>query len=219
MDNIKQWLAERKTIYFMLALLYDGKIDQALEIIRENDLLQNFAAYIDNTLISVGSGKVIKEIDENQNNNDYRALILNDYQRLFVGPDEILAPLWESVYKTKDKLLFGEIELEIRRYYNSIGLDVKENEPADYLPLQLSFMSRLCDIDDNNNLVNINENLIKQWKFLKEHLLAWISSWEADVNQNTEIQIWTGFAQMTKGWLENDFDEIEKVIEIMVKLE
>jgi len=219
MDNIKHWLVERKIIYFIFSLLYDGKIDQALDIIKKNELLQNFSDYIDNKQLSDGSAQVIKELHENQNNNHYKDLILEEYQRLFIGPDEILAPLWESVYKTKDKLLFGEIELEIRRYYNSIGLDVKENEPADYLPLQLSFMSRLCDIDDNNNLVNINENLIKQWKFLKEHLLAWISSWEADVNQNTEIQIWTGFAQMTKGWLENDFDEIEKVIEIMVKLE
>lgn len=219
MDNIKHWFVERKIIYFIFSLLYDGKIDQALDIIKKNELLQNFSDYTDNKQLSDGSNQVIKELHENQNNNHYKDLILEEYQRLFIGPDEILAPLWESVYKTKDKLLFGEIELEIRRYYNSIGLDVKENEPADYLPLQLSFMSRLCDIDDNNNLVNINENLIKQWKFLKEHLLAWISSWEEDVNQNTEMQLWAGFAQMTKGWLENDLDEIEKVIEIMVKLE
>jgi TorA maturation chaperone TorD len=213
MDNIKQWLVERKTIYFILALLYDGKIDEALEIIRENDLLQHFADYIDNTLISVGSNKVIKEIDENQANDDYRALILDDYQRLFVGPNEILAPLWESVYKTKDKLLFGEIELEVRRFYNSVGLDVKESEPSDYLPLQLSFMSRLCDTDDNN-LGNINKNLIKQRDFLKEHLLLWISSWVEDVEKNAEIRFWAGFAQITRGWLENDLDEIEKVIRI-----
>ena len=214
MDNIKQWLAERKTIYIMLALLYDGKIDQALEIIRENDLLQNFAAYIDNTLISVGSGKVIKEIDENQNNNDYRALILNDYQRLFVGPDEILAPLWESVYKTKDKLLFGEIELEVRRFYNSVELDVKDSEPADYLPFQLSFMSRLCNIDENNNVKDINKSLVKQSDFLKEHLLSWTYSWVEDVSKNAKILFWSGFAQITRGWLENDLNEIERVIRI-----
>jgi len=212
MDNIKQWLAERRSIYFILALLYDGKIDKALEIIRENDLLQNFAAYIDNTLISVGSGKVIKEIDKNQNNNDYRALILNDYQRLFVGPDEILAPLWESVYKTKDKLLFGEIELEVRRFYNSVELDVKESEPADYLPLELSFMSRLCKIDGENKLEDINKNLVKQHDFLKEHLLSWISSWAGDVNKNAETKFWVGFTQLTKGWLENDLGEIEKLV-------
>ena len=212
MDNIKQWLVERKTIYFILALLYDGKIDEALEIMRENDLLQHFADYIDNTLLSSGSSEVIKEIEDNQSNNGYRALILNDYQRLFVGPDEILAPLWESVYKTKDKLLFGEIELEVRKFYNSVGLDVKESESADYLPFQLSFMSRLCNIDEKNNVESMKKSLVKQSDFLKEHLLSWTYSWVEDVSKNSKILFWTGFAQITRGWLENDLDEIEKVI-------
>lgn len=212
MDNIKQWLIERKTIYFIFSLLYDGKIDEALEIMRENELLQHFAVYKDNKLISHGSSQVIREIDENKNNNDYKNLILDEHQRLFVGPDEILAPLWESVYKTKDRLLFGEIELEVRKFYNSAGLDIKGNEPADYLPLELSFMSRLCNVYEEYNLENINKNLIKQYDFLKEHLLSWISLWIEDVNKNTEIQFWVGFAQMTKGWLEHDSNELYKVI-------
>lgn len=214
MDNIEQWLIERKTIYSIFALFYRGNINEALEILRETNLLQQFANYVDNTLLSLGASEVIKDIGENKNNNEYKELILDDYQRLFVGPDEILAPLWESVYKTKDKLLFGEIELEVRRFYNSVGLDVKESEPADYLPLQLSFISRLCNIAVEDNLKNINKNLVKQCDFLKKHLLSWISSWEKDVSQNARMQLWAGFAQMTKGWLENDLDEIEKVINI-----
>lgn len=216
MDNMKQWLAERKTIYFILALLYDGKINESLEIIIENELLRNFADYADNKFLSAGSSQVIKEINENKknNNNSYEDLILADHQRLFVGPDEILAPLWESVYKTKDKLLFGKIELEVRNFYNSAGLDIKGNEPADYLPLELSFMSHLCDVNDEGDLENINESLIKQHDFLKEHLLSWIPLWTEDVNKNAETQFWSGFALLLKGWLENDLYEIEKVIKI-----
>jgi hypothetical protein len=47
---------------------------------------------------------------------------------------------------------------------------------------------------------------------LKEHLLSWISSWVEDVDKNAEIKFWVGFAQLTKGWLENDLDEIEKLV-------
>lgn len=214
MDNIEQWLIERKTIYFILALFYRGNINEGLEILRETDLLQQFANYVDNTLLSIGASEVIKEIDENQNNNKYKELVLDDYQRLFVGQNEILAPLWESVYKAKDKLLFGDIELAVRRFYNSVGLDVKESEPADYLPLQLSFMSRLCHIAVEDNLKDISKNLVKQRDFLKEHLLSWILLWVEDVNKNAEISFWAGFAQMTKGWLENNLDEIEKIINV-----
>lgn len=212
MDNIKQWLIERKIIYSILALFYRGNIYEGLESIKEYGLLEEFVNYTDNILLSNGAGKVIKEINENQDNYEYRDLILDDYQRLFVGPDEILAPLWESVYKEKDKLLFGEIELAVRRFYNSAGVDIKESEPADYLPLQLSFVSRLCDIAVEDNLKYISENLVKQHDFLKEHLLSWILLWIEDVKKNAEIGFWVGFAQMTKAYLENDLDEIEKII-------
>ena len=215
MDNIKQWLAERKTIYFIFALLYYGNINKGMEILKENQLLKHFADYDNNSLLSSSSSKVIKEIDENQNNKEYNNLILDDYQRLFVGPDEILAPLWKSVYKTKDKLLFGDIELEVRKFYNNMELDFKESEPADCLPVELSFMSRLCDIAGKDNCANINENLLKQYEFLKEHLLSWISSWVEDVNKNAEIRFWPYFAQVTKAWLQNDLEEIAKVIEGM----
>ena len=201
MDNVKQWLVERKTIYFILASFYGGEIKLGLDILKEIHLLQNFANYSHNKLLSTGASEVIKEIDENKNNNEYKDLILDDYQRLFVGPNDILAPLWKSVYKTKDKLLFGDTELEVRKFYNSVGLGVKESEPADYLPLQLSFMSRLCNIAEKDNLEDINENLVKQRDFLKEHLLSWISSWVEDVNKNAETKFWVGFAQLTKGWL------------------
>lgn len=212
MDNIKQWLAERKTIYFIFALLYDGNIDKALEIIRENELLEHFERYSENEFLSTGSSKMIKEIDENSDNSNYKDLILDDHQRLFVGPDEILAPLWESAYKAKDKLLFGEVELEVREFYNSYGLDIKANEPADHLPLELSFMSHLCNIDGEDNLENIIKCLEKQLNFLKEHLLSWIPLLVENVSENSETKFWTGLVQLTRGWLENDLDEIEKVI-------
>jgi len=212
MDNIKQWFIERKIIYIIFALVYDGNINKALEIIRENELLQNFSNHTDNKPLSDESSQLIKEINENKNNNDYNNFISDDYQRLFVGPDESLAPLWESVYKTKDKLLFGDIELGVRRFYNSAGLDVKGNEPADYLPLQLSFMSRLCDIAEKDNYESIYENLLKQHEFLKEHLISWVSSLVEDINNNAEIKFWKCFSKITKEWLENDLDEIVKVI-------
>lgn len=212
MDNIKQWFVERKTIYFIFALFYNGNINKGLEILRENDLLLSFANYKDNDLLSSVSEKIIKEINENQNNNNYKDLVLEDYQRLFVGPDEILAPLWESVYKTKDKLLFGDVELEVREFYNSVCLDVKQSESADCFYLELLFMSHLCDIGKKDNNESIKEKLLKQREFLKEHLLSWISSWAEDVHKNAEIQFWANFAQLTIGWLENDLEEIVNVM-------
>jgi TorA maturation chaperone TorD len=213
MDNIEQWLIERKTIYSILALFYRGEIDKALEILIETDLLVQFSIFIYNEQLSIGANKIIEDIDENKNNNRYKELILDDYENLFVGPNDILAPLWESVYRTKDKLLFGDIELTVRQFYNSVKLDVKESEPADYLSLELSFMSRLCDMAMKDNFKNINENLIKQHVFLKDHLLSWISPWEDDVNKKAKTKFWRGLSLLTKGFLQNDLAEISEILE------
>lgn len=34
--------------------------------------------------------------------------LTGDYYRLFVGPDTVLAPPWESVYRHEDRLIFGQ---------------------------------------------------------------------------------------------------------------
>lgn len=212
MDNIKQWLIERKTIYCILALIYRGEISNGLDILMETNLLREFANYFHNTQLSIEANQLLEDICKNKNSNSYMDLILDDYQNLFVGPNDILAPLWESVYRAKDKLLFSNIELEVRRFYNSVGLNVKENQLADYLPLELSFMSRLCTMVVENNFQNINENLIKQRNFLKEHLLSWISPWVNDVNKNAETKFLRYFSLLTKDWFENDLVEIDEVL-------
>lgn len=211
MYNINQWLNERKIIYSILSLFYHGEIKRGLVVLRGNSLLEGFASYGDNNLLSEGARVVIKDLSEHWDDKEYEALISADYQRLFIGPDKILAPLWESVYKEKDKLLFGEVELGVRRFYESIGLSVKNSEPADSLSLELSFMAWLSSKALEDDSKNIKGYMIKQREFLKEHLISWISSWTEEVEKNAETDFWRGFSLLTRGYVENDLYEIEKI--------
>ncbi|MHC1681971.1 MAG: molecular chaperone [Clostridiaceae bacterium] len=211
MDNINQWLNERKIIYSILALFYHGEINRGLEVLRGSSLLETFAGYGDNNLLSEGARVVIKDLAEHRDDKEYEALISADYQRLFIGPDKILAPLWESVYKEKDRLLFGEVELKVRRFYESIGVYVKDSEPADSLSLELSFMTLLISKILENNSKNIKDYVIRQREFLKEHLISWISSWAEEVEKNAETNFWRGFSLLTRGYVENDLYEVEKI--------
>lgn len=215
MDTIKQWITERQNIYSIIALFYHGDLNMGLDILQDTDVLQKFSEYIENPLLSDGAKRIIKEITENKENPQYKKLLLDDYQRLFVGPDHILAPLWESVYQTKDKLIFGESELVVRGFYNSLGLEVKNTEPADHLALELSFMARLCSMTKYNHSQQVIEALTKQQSFLKDHLLKWIPLWTNDVNENAQTKFWSGFALVTKGWLMNDLNEIQKILEVL----
>ncbi len=70
-----------------------------------------------------------------------------DFNRLFVGPGEMLAPPWESVHRSKTKLTFQEPTLQVRELYRRFGVEAPavHREPDDHLGLELAFVATLSD--------------------------------------------------------------------------
>ena len=71
-----------------------------------------------------------------------------DFNRLFVGPGEMLAAPWESVYRSKTKLTFQESTLQVRELYERFGVQAPamHREPDDHLGLELAFVATLSDL-------------------------------------------------------------------------
>ena len=71
-----------------------------------------------------------------------------DFNRLFVGPGEMLAAPWESVYRSKTKLTFQESTLQVRELYERFGVRAPavHREPDDHLGLELAFVATLSDL-------------------------------------------------------------------------
>lgn len=73
-----------------------------------------------------------------------RALYLDmhmDHLALFSGPQPAAAP-WESVWREKDRLLFGRKTQEVRDCYREWGIAAERDghEPEDHLGLELAFI-------------------------------------------------------------------------------
>ena len=70
-----------------------------------------------------------------------------DHAQLFVGP-EIAVPPWESVWRDKDRLLFGESTFAVRAAYARFGLgaDRPGNEPDDHLGREFGFLGHLAGL-------------------------------------------------------------------------
>lgn len=209
MNNRKKWLAQRRLVYSTLALFYRGELIKGLDILDKTNFLQQLVDSIDSSVFKSCTFEIISEIQKYKCDTKYVSLQLNEYQRLFVGPDQILAPLWESVYKTKDKIIFDENELEVRKIYNEAGLDVKKTEPADHLSLELAFMARLSVECSDFITVGTDETLAKQLEFLEKHLLKWNCDWVEKVIKNSSTKFWINLALITQFWLENDYFELE----------
>jgi putative dimethyl sulfoxide reductase chaperone len=169
------------------------------ETIQGSELMQDWAR----TYVQDHSGEIHQTLQD-------------DFTRLFVGPGKVLAAPWESVYKTKERLVFQEQTLDVRKWYRRFGLESETiyKEPDDHIGLELLFIAHMAEkglaavqAKDNQSL---NDILRAQWQFLQEHPLSWINPWSADVGEFSRTDYYRGIALLVKGTLREIKSTFEK---------
>ncbi|MCB0044682.1 MAG: molecular chaperone TorD family protein [Caldilineaceae bacterium] len=140
---------------------------------------------------------------------DQLPALQHDFARLFVGPDRLAAPPWESVYLSQDGLLFEAQTLAVRDFYRRFDLRAPnfKHEPDDHIGLELAFMAHLntlglAAVGENNSLA-LENSLDAQRDFLEEHLLRWAPQFCQDVIAQANTPFFRGTAHLTLGALES----------------
>jgi TorA maturation chaperone TorD len=112
------------------------------------------------------------------------------YQRLFVGPDTLPAPLWGSVYLDKENVLFGNSTLRLRRWLRSNGIDAQHdrNEPEDHIGTLLMMVAWLAE-ERQGGLVE---------QLLTKHLLPWAPRYLELLHANAQHPFYQGLAQLAQ---------------------
>ena len=130
-----------------------------------------------------------------------------DFNRLFIGPGEMLAPPWESVHLSKTKLTFQDSTLKVRQLYREFGWQAPSihREPDDHLALELAFLAQVSELaasgDERTGLTDIVRCLEAQRTILKDHLLRWAPACLALVDTHAETDYYRGVARLTLGSL------------------
>ena len=123
------------------------------------------------------------------------------FNKLFVGPQAILAPPFASIYLESEPHVMGETTLMVRRLYQTVGLvsPWKGKIPDDHISLELdaclhmrmgllkSGSSQLCDIYSY---------------FLNEHMARWTPDFIVKINEAQELPPVIGWvSQELDNWL------------------
>lgn len=130
-----------------------------------------------------------------------------DYTRLFIGVDGVLAPPWESVHLSRERLLFQEQTIQVRHWYLRHGLEVIEQarEPDDHVGLELSFLGHLARLGiaalEADNEEEFNVLLDAQRGFMTEHMLRWLPLWSGQVSRHARTELFRGLGLLTRGVL------------------
>jgi TorA maturation chaperone TorD len=130
-----------------------------------------------------------------------------DYTRLMLGVDRVLAPPWESVYFSEDRLVFQEQTMQVRAWYRRFGVEAAnhEQEPDDHIGLEFAFVAHLAQQAlvalEQQEQAAFEHVLAAQREFLSEHLLKWAPQWCNLVQSQANTDFFRGIALLTKGIL------------------
>lgn len=147
-----------------------------------------------------------------------------DYTRLMFTGDHVLAPPWESVYFSEERMLFQEQTMQVRAWYRRFGVDAANHahEPDDHIGLELAFVAHLAHLAlvalDQNEPDDFENVLAAQREFLLEHLLKWGYQWCDLVLLHASTDFFRGIALLTKGVLAEiaAILQIERVSEVVL---
>ncbi|MCK5145857.1 molecular chaperone TorD family protein [bacterium] len=130
-------------------------------------------------------------------------LIRDDYTKLFLNHDKILAPPYESLFLSDDHSLYKEQILKVRAAYKQYGLQVPQKNQIsdDHLCFELQFLATICDQLVNtwreNNQPAIDSLLRDALTFLEMHLLKWLPEFVERVVKYADTDFYRGVAMVT----------------------
>ena len=173
------------------------------EAIRTSKLADGFTAQLsesgDETLLAALSAlSSFSVMHKDLTNDEIRLLLEVEYNRLFVGPDKVPAPPYESYYRTdvpevRLRTIKGPHEQQVREFYRTFGLIMSDEyfELADHIFVELDFLSYL-NLMEARAWKNENQEEIQRIRqgydiFLRNHLKKWFDPFEADVQKHAQL--------------------------------
>lgn len=113
-----------------------------------------------------------------------------EYTRLFLGPDKLIAPPWESCYTAKERALFQASTLQVRSWYQQYSYVPAgyPSHPDDHISLMMHFLAlttqRAAECLESDLMCGYRSLLEGQKLFEKNHILNWMDAYCTDMDQS-----------------------------------
>lgn len=128
----------------------------------------------------------------------------DEYFRMFHGTEKMLVPPYESVYLSREHLMFEKETLQIRKFYSAYGLRIDKLNiiPDDHIGYELLFIAYLAKLaveaiqtDNEEDFEKIKSDILS---FLAEHPLKWIDSFTELLNKHAQGFYFRGNSMLLK---------------------
>ncbi len=220
----KLLLANRAFVYALLSRAFAEEPDDkfisiflAQHTFDEIDLIEDRWSH-DITNSYLQAAHVIAGREERFGTKEALAVLRDEYTKIFVGPNTLVACPWETMYTTGKHILFQEGVLEVRAAYREAGLlpAAYPHVADDFIALEVDFMAKLaqeaCRAFDDGDEASCALRLSQSRNFAKEHLLKWIDSLAAAIEDNYPNCFYGAVARLTADYLKRDEDLIAEMM-------
>lgn len=143
-------------------------------------------------------------------NSSLEALAV-EHARLFIGPFQLVAPPYGSIYLDDTKAVMGDSTSKVAAFYHNCGLKLAEDfhELPDHFAVELEFMSflafkqREAEVSGDSNEVARITSL--QQEFLGRFLMPWLEPFTSAVINDAEAPFYKAIARCTAEFIIADY--------------
>lgn len=137
-----------------------------------------------------------------------------EHARLFVGPFQLVAPPYGSIYLDDTKTVMGDSTAKVAAFYHSCGLHLADDfhELPDHFAVELEFMSYLAfmqrEASGAGNCAETQRLTGLQREFLNTFLLPWLEPFTAAIINDGEAPFYQALARCTAAFIKADFETL-----------
>jgi len=210
-ENVTVILSEEAVFYGILGkILYPSPDKSLLEKIITQQLFEDVPFTSDQEKFKTGMMHIKEWINKckGKNIDEIYESVLLDYTHLFVGGKTVPVPIWESVYFNKERMVFQEETIQVRKWYRKYKLHVEHlyHEPDDHIGIELSFVSYLAKLGldkiEQDDFDGLKEILFDKKSFIEEHPFLWTPAWCDLIQKHGKTDFYKGIAYLVTGALE-----------------
>ena len=142
-----------------------------------------------------------------------------DFSKLFVGPYQLSAAPYGSVYLESERKMMGDSTLDVKNRYREAGLDTAKTfkDAPDHISAELEFMYYLIfreiEAFANSNIETAVGFIQKQKSFLEDHLLAWVPAFAENITENAENPFYPNLAKATTAFLNENYRVVCSILD------
>jgi TorA maturation chaperone TorD len=199
MSETKQIVAAADCFRLLAACFYEPEKPLFLE----QEICENLSLLLQE--LSPEAAGDAKRMAEHLKHVDQNTLVV-DYATLFVGPFELLAAPYGSIYLDRKRAVMGASTIDVLRYYQEAGLNVEVNEPPDHIAIELEFMSFLYGKEAEARELAQEDDIRKYQElrtdFFSKILQAWVFDFCEAIRKGTTNQFYSSLADCLANFVE-----------------